>query len=271
MPASASQTSADPVLYAHPVPTIKDDALCIRHWDWSETSQTVSLFTRTHGVLRGLAKGSRRENSSFSGGIELATRGELVAITKSGPSTGALATLTAWDLTETFPSIRRSLLPFRISMAVLDCLSRSVQDADPHPTLFDATITVLRATADNERAQRAALVAYLFSLLKETGHAPELLHDIVTGAELPGAGVLGFLPGRGGFSAQLEGSLENQTMWRTRAETLLFLREIAAGSAAESASIDSLNRGMRLLSAYLECVVESDIPALRALHAAESA
>ena len=253
------------------MPTLKDDALCIRHWDWSETSQTVSLFTRTHGILRGLAKGSRREKSPFSGGIELATRGEIVAITKANPSVGGLATLTAWELAETFPAIRRSLLPFRISMAVLDCLSRSVQDADPHPALFDASLAVLRATSNTERAQRAALVAYLLALLKETGHAPELARDILSGAELPVDGIVGFLPGRGGFTARIEGSSDHQLVWRTRAETRLLLQEILQGSPAETASTESLNRGMRLLSAYLEIVVESDIPALRALHAAESA
>ena len=37
--------------------TIHDQGVCIRHWDFSETSQTVSLFGRSLGVVRGLAKG----------------------------------------------------------------------------------------------------------------------------------------------------------------------------------------------------------------------
>ena len=52
----------------------KDQAVCIRMIDWSETSQIVALLTREHGVLRGLAKGSKRMSPSaisrFSGGIE---------------------------------------------------------------------------------------------------------------------------------------------------------------------------------------------------------
>ena len=69
------------------MPAIRDEALCIRHWDWSETSQTVSLFTRTHGLVRGLAKGSRREKSNFSGGIELLTRGQALFILKPAADT----------------------------------------------------------------------------------------------------------------------------------------------------------------------------------------
>lgn len=49
------------------MPPVSDDAVCIRHWDWSETSQTVSLFTRGHGLVRALAKGSKRPKSPYSG------------------------------------------------------------------------------------------------------------------------------------------------------------------------------------------------------------
>ncbi|MFN9968750.1 MAG: DNA repair protein RecO, partial [Phycisphaerae bacterium] len=72
--------------------TVMDDAICIRVWDWSETSQTVSLFCRSLGVVRGLAKGSKRQDARFSGGYELFTRGQAgVLIT----SHDAMATLTA--------------------------------------------------------------------------------------------------------------------------------------------------------------------------------
>ena len=49
----------------------EDEAICIRHWDFSETSQTVGLFSRTHGLIRAIAKGSRRERGGFSGGVDL--------------------------------------------------------------------------------------------------------------------------------------------------------------------------------------------------------
>ena len=46
------------------MPIIADTAICIRCWDFSETSQTVSLVTREHGVVRGLAKGAKREKEA---------------------------------------------------------------------------------------------------------------------------------------------------------------------------------------------------------------
>ncbi|MEO1235807.1 MAG: recombination protein O N-terminal domain-containing protein, partial [Planctomycetota bacterium] len=71
------------------MPRFKDQAICIRDVDWSETSQVVVLLTETRGKVRGWAKGSRRQSPSsiqrFSGGIELLTAGQVVATTR--PST----------------------------------------------------------------------------------------------------------------------------------------------------------------------------------------
>ena len=41
--------------------SVKDIAICVRHWDWSETSQTVSILCREHGLVRAVVKGARRE------------------------------------------------------------------------------------------------------------------------------------------------------------------------------------------------------------------
>ena len=50
---------------------IKDKAICLRAVNYSETSQVVTLFTRDHGKIAAMAKGSRRAKSSFDGAIEV--------------------------------------------------------------------------------------------------------------------------------------------------------------------------------------------------------
>ncbi len=120
------------------VPTVTEQAICIRHWDWSETSQTVSVFARGQGMLRAVAKGSRRENSRFSGGLEVLTRGEMVAIVK--PSV-EMANLIAWDLQETFPALRASLESFYSGMYIADVVQSAVTEHDPHPALLEALLS----------------------------------------------------------------------------------------------------------------------------------
>lgn len=219
------------------MPTQADEALCIRVWDWSETSQTVSLFCRSLGVLRGLAKGSKRDHAKFSGGLDILTRGHVVAITKSNES---LATLTSWDLLEIFPAARRSLSAFYISCYMLDLVHHAVRDADPHPTLYDSLLAALRL-AQNPAHAPAALLLFQWSALIDLGYMPDLYTDIRSAAPLAEApGPLAFDPRRGGFTSSLSAE---DAPWRVRPETLQLLRSLKVLSPSRAESAPQNHRG----------------------------
>lgn len=235
--------------------TITDQAICIRHWDFSETSQTVSLFTREHGVLRGLAKGARREKGPFSGGIELLTRGEVVAIIKPGRD---LATLASWGLSEVFSSLRRSLEAARVGFYFADLVHRMVSDHDPHMRLFEAMRGALRSLeSGDERA--ASLVRFQWALLDETGYRPVLDRDTDTGKELQGTDPLGFSPRAGGVLAHTDGP----GTWRVRAATVAHLRAVEREPDSASADLVTTRRAARLLAAYLREIIGTQPPTLR--------
>ncbi|MBK7404168.1 MAG: DNA repair protein RecO [Phycisphaerales bacterium] len=236
--------------------TIHDEALCIRHWDWSETSQTVSLFTREHGLVRGLAKGSKREKAPFSGGIEVLTRGEVVAITRAS---GALATLTAWDLIDAYPVARRSLRAFHVGLYLLDLLHHGVTDEDPHPGLYDDLLRALAILAtDSERA----LGVGQWAMLVETGYRPVLERDVRTGEPLPEGRPAVFLPRLGGLAA---GSAAGDAQgWQVRWETVLAMRTMDS-SGELAASAEATERVGRLLGSYLRFVLGHEVPSAAAV------
>jgi DNA repair protein RecO (recombination protein O) len=147
-----------------------DQAICLRHWDWSETSQTLALFTREHGLLRALAKGSKRPATPYSGGVELLTRATATLILK--PTTD-LHLLVEWDLTETFPPLRQNLRCFYAAAYAAECVQRMVHDHDPHPELFDALLVLLRAL-DGPASIPPALLRFQHQLLVWTGFKPDL-------------------------------------------------------------------------------------------------
>lgn len=224
--------------------TVHDDAFCIRVWDWSETSQTVSLFCRMHGVVRGLAKGAKRDDVRFSGGFELLTRGQVGMIIKSSD---AMATLTSWDLNRTFPGARASLPAFYASMAMLDLVHHMVRDHDPHPALFDSLGAAAADLANPERAV-VALTGFLWSVLVESGYRPELDRDVRSSEALDPSVPLAFDAKRGGFTRwERDGADEG---WRVRSQTLEFLRSLSIGRASLGASEDAL-RAAKLLYAYV--------------------
>lgn len=245
--------------------TLKDEAVCVRHWDWSETSQTVSVFTREHGVIRGLAKGAKRENANFSGGLELATRGQVCAIVKQGAAEQGLANLTAWDLTEVFPGVRRTLRSFNASMGMLDFVHHGLIERDPHPEVFDALVASLRRLAVDGEETHAAL-GFAWAMIDGTGHRPEVFVDLKGSGDLGEAGLYGFDPRRGavvddpGEGVPLDGPL-----WRVRGETVRVLRRLASDGSVDSSEFAAgpITRALKLLCFYFRELVGVQPPALR--------
>jgi len=236
------------------VPSVRDQAVCLRVWEWSETSQTAALFSRDHGVLRVLAKGARRADVRFSGGLDVASRGEMVAIIKPAEhSTDAMATLTAWDLQEVFPSIRTLLPAYCGAMYMIDLVRHAVRDADPHPDLFDALIAGLRSLGAAEASARG-LLRFQWQTLVSLGYRPEL-HD----PSLPDVPVLRFSPAQGRIvSPESESRLgaDEGPLWKIRTETIKVLRELAStGTPAPGVTTESLNRANRFLAWYFRAVL----------------
>ena len=216
------------------MPNLVDQAICIRQWDWSETSQTVSLFCRTHGMLRGLAKGARRERGSFSGGIGLLARGEV--------------TLTQWTLLQMFRRPHDDLEANLYALSMAELVQRFLPVGAPHEALYDA---LLRALEHVEAGEQPApeFLRFFFLLLRETGHEPR------TEAEDIPPSCLAFDPVDGG----LVDYRAHARAWRMRPETAMTLAHVARGEPPELCDPDAIDRAIRLLIAYARTIVQDDL------------
>ena len=235
------------------MPTIRDEAICVRHWDFSETSQTVSLFLRDHGLLRGLAKGARRERGAFSGGFDLFTRGEIVAIVKPGRE---LATLTEWTLLETFPVLRRSAPANRMAWYLADLIGRFLHQPEPHPATWHAALAAWRAVESGEGVARATL-AFQWRLLCDLGYRPRLELDGIEGETVA-------------FSAASGGVVEDTgagDRWRVRRATVDLLVAIDAtdGELPDDADDAGVTRANRLLAAWIRELLGVESVSMRLL------
>lgn len=241
------------------MPTVHDDALCIRHWDWSETSQTVTLFTRMRGLVRALAKGSRRPKAPYSGGVEMLTRAEAGLIIR--PSS-ELALLTEWDLREVFPALRSGLAAFNAGMYFADLTQRFVRDHDPHPALYDSLLSALRGL-NGETV--ASVLTFQWAVLREGGFRPMLGESVLE----PERRTFRFDPALGGIAehsgAAEPGAASGESAWLVRRETVELLRAIAGAHGASFAATGSyspavLQRAARLLGAYIRHVLGEEPP-----------
>jgi DNA repair protein RecO (recombination protein O) len=237
------------------VPTLLDEAICIRHWDFSETSQTVSLFGRSGGMLRGLAKGAKRAGGRFSGGIDLLTRGQVVAIVKPGRE---LATLTDWTLLGAWRRTRSDLAANRAAFYMIDLVQRLLAAGDPHPALYDALVGLLDAVESGADPEAATLV-FQVRILGETGLSPRWAPPEGSAATLL------FSPSAGGVVTAAADA------WKTRRTTLELLEEIAAESvagglrAAAAGEASVRERASRLAAAFLRHTLGSEPATMRIL------
>ena len=229
--------------------TISDQAICIRHWDFSETSQTVSLFSKEQGVFRGIAKGARREKSNFSGGVDLLTLGDVTAIIKT---TTDLATVTEWALARVWWSIRRDPIANRSAYYLADCVGRMLEKGDPHPDLFDGLVVALDQLESGGDADEVIL-CFQWLLLVETGYKPK----IESGAE--SEDTLSFSAREGGL---VEGDSVSG-LWKVRRSTIELLRGLDESGSLSSPDRMSTRRASRLLAAYLREIMGSEPNTMR--------
>lgn len=247
------------------MPTELDEGICVRHWDWSETSQTVALMTRKHGLLRCLAKGSKREKAPFSGGVELLARAELGVIIKPNSD---LATLTSWDLIEPMPAVRRSFNRYAACVYAADLVPRGVQDHDPHPVLYDAFAATLGTIggvdAGDESQIPSQLAWFQWLMLDEIGSKPEVRVDVRTGEDLSADAVVGFAWELGGLTEIGPKQPATDAIARTSLSTAALLRSLDTGASPEelAGSTDEITRCGRVLAAALRNLFDYEPPSL---------
>ena len=152
---------------------VQDRCICLRKVEYSETSQILTLFGRTHGIVKVIARGAHRRTkagaSKFDGGLDLLDVGE--AVFTHHPERD-LATLTEWRLREGHPELRRSLRGLYLSFYAAELIGFLFEEHDPHPVLFDALERSLLEFPSSRVEQ--TFLAFEVSLLRESGYLPEL-------------------------------------------------------------------------------------------------
>jgi DNA repair protein RecO (recombination protein O) len=249
------------------MPRFKEQAVCIRLIDYSETSQIVALLTEGRGKLRGIAKGSKRASpgsvARFSGGIELLTLGQVVGIAR--PSSD-LANITEWDLQQPHRHLREDLHAQRMAFFAADLVHAMLADHDPHPNVFAALTTLYEQLASSP-ARDIALLTFQWKLLEDCGYRPQLDKDARSGEALHKKRAYVFDPNAGGLVDEPPRTANNATgPWRVRRQTVDLLNQVAAGDGdAGDSDPEAVARANRLLCVYMRTILDRQLPTMRLL------
>jgi DNA repair protein RecO (recombination protein O) len=178
------------------MPLVRDQCICLRKTEYSETSQILWLFGREHGSVRVIAKGAHRRTkagaSKFDGGVDMLDLGDAVFTHASEKDLG---TLCEWSLREGHLELRHDLRAMYLGLYAAELVGTLVEEHDPHPDLFERLKAVLVDLATPRMEE--AFLAFELDLLREAGYLPEMAACVGCGQAIADRAF--FSPARGGI------------------------------------------------------------------------
>jgi len=146
----------------------RDQAVVLRTWKLGEADRIVSMLTRDHGKVRGVAKGVRRTKSKF--GARLEPTSHVAIQLYEGKSD--LHTITQVETINRFVNLRLDPDLFAKAESMLESVEQIAQDHDPAPEVHNMLWRAL-ATLDAGDSQLIA-PAFFLKLLAHDGVQPQL-------------------------------------------------------------------------------------------------
>ena len=174
-----------------------EPAFVLHHYDWSESSLILEVFTRRHGRIALVAKGAKKPSSNF--------RPVLLPLQPLRVSFGGDAEIRTlkgaeWVGGQVMPTGDALLSGYYLNELLLRLLARD----DAHPALFDAYASAVQVLAsEHGEALQPALRAFELLVLREIGLLPTLDAQTATLAALepqthytlvPEGGLVGIRP-----------------------------------------------------------------------------
>lgn len=165
------------------------DAICLRGYDFSESSRALHFYSPQAGLIRAVAKGMRGARSPLAG------VGEKLAISRlhlrPGPS---LATIIQYQTVESFAHVRGDLLALAMASVLAEVVHRLGGEQDHEAAVIYDTLREALYRLEGQAAQSAQGVGpqeatrigsqALWALLAASGYAPTLNACVVSGEAL---------------------------------------------------------------------------------------
>jgi len=135
----------------------KITALVLTLAPYRETSCILRLFTPTHGLVHGIAKGIRKDSKSIP-----IDRGFLLEALLYYRPNRELHTLGSLQVTDFFSDLRTDIVRSALRDIALELYLKSITQSEPHPELFDLIISFLKSL---ESARRGILFPLLWHFI----------------------------------------------------------------------------------------------------------
>jgi DNA repair protein RecO (recombination protein O) len=224
-------------------------AIVLRTVNYGESDRVVTLFGRATGRLSALARGARKSQRRFAGGLGLCTVGDISVRDRAGAE---LMTLESFDVTASHASFGSDVARMAHAAYVAELVSKLCAPRQVEPGVFDWLTSFLDLLdRDGATAERARV--FELGLLGKLGFAPMVTSCAVCGGARSGADPVDYRwdPDRGGAICVACGRVGRPIREAVR----LALARLAVTPLAEASAEPlppDLNRGCR--EALLEII-----------------
>jgi DNA repair protein RecO (recombination protein O) len=177
--------------------SLTTSAIVLRSIDYGESDRVVTLLGRGTGCLGAIARGARKSQRRFGGGLGLCSVGEAALRERGGSE---LLTLERFDVATTFPSLGADAARMGHAAYVAELLAKLCAPGQAEPAIFDLAISVL-GDLDTEGVSPTRLRIFELALLALLGFAPALDECAACGRSDLSVGEaidVRFIPDRGG-------------------------------------------------------------------------
>jgi DNA repair protein RecO (recombination protein O) len=224
-------------------------AIVLRSVNYGEADRVVTLFGRTTGRVSALARGARKSQRRFAGGLGLCSVGEISVRERAGAE---LMTLESFDVTSSHPTFGTDLARMAHAAYVAELVSKLCAPRQVEVGVYDWLSTFLELL-DGGGASAERLRVFELGLLGRLGFGPMVARCAVCGGERSGPGPIDYRwdPDRGGVICAACGR-NGRPMREQVRTTLVRLAGTSLADATAVALASDINRGCR--EALLEIV-----------------
>ncbi len=153
------------------MPLRRSEAVVLKSIKQGETSKIVTLYTRSAGKIKVLAKGARSARSRFGGTLEPCN---YISVLYYDKETRDLQTLSQADIIKPFgrgaPDLQRSVL----AMAVCELVDRLEFGPNASPGFFNLIVSALEQISSGDGEPQPGFRAFVMRALQLLGIKPNL-------------------------------------------------------------------------------------------------
>ncbi len=233
-----------------------EPAIVLRAIPYGEADRVVTLLCERRGKVAALAKGARRSQKRFAGGLGLFSLGRASFLERQSAD---LARLEMFEATAMWPGLFADLGKIAHAGYAAELIDALTPAHQPDPPIFALASAFVR-TLDAGQADPRLLRVFEMTLLRLLGHRPELQRCVGCGRDADDGAGQRIDPSRGGIGCgrcRAEGPLVDGSV-----RGALIALQTTELSQLPAASSPAVARGLRvalqsLLSAHLTRALRS--------------